>query len=337
MTSTPLVSIVCGYYNRENYVDTSIKTLINQTYKNLEILIFDDCSTDQTLAKLEELESSDDRIRIIRHQVNKGFVKGLTAAINLASGKYIAIHGSGDISYPTRIEEQVNILEAREEIGVVGCFVENIYSSKGSEEIRLWKKTVNGDARNLLLEENPFTHGEVMYRKSIYDQVGGYRDLFTFSQDFDLWCRMSLHCHFYTIERVLYRRHLLADGASVRFDKKILQQTLREFGIQNHELRLAGKEDLLDNYGYQSMLFFQFTKRYLRRITPILFQALKQTDIANSPIEKVYFFVRNLYLKNSRRIVVKLLYALYFVFPRPLSLLLISKRPFAAMIEKMLR
>lgn len=337
MTSTPLVSIVCGYYNRENYVDESVTSLINQTYPNLEILIFDDCSTDNTYEKLKAFENKDTRVRIIKHDENKGFVRGLRAAIAMSNGKYIAIHGSGDVSYPTRIEEQVHVLETRKEIGVVGCFVENIYSSNGANEIRLWKKAVNGDARELLLEDNPFTHGEVMYRRSIHNQVGGYSDLFIFSQDFDLWCRMSLYCHFYTINHVLYRRYLLADGASVKLDKKILQQTLKEFGIQNHELRLQGKPDLIERYGYQSMLFFQFTKRYLLRIKPILFQALKQPGIPDNTIEKVNFFVDNIYQKNSHKIGIKLLYALYFVFPRKVSRLLISKRPFYMLIDKLLK
>ena len=104
----PLVSIITVYYNREQYIKESIQSLLEQTYKNTEIIIVDDGSNDETLNILNKF--TDNRIRIISHG-NMGFVKSIKKAIDISKGKYIAIHGSVDISHANRIERQVDFLK----------------------------------------------------------------------------------------------------------------------------------------------------------------------------------------------------------------------------------
>lgn len=259
----PLVSIISGYYNRENFVAESIDSLLKQTYSNIEIIIFDDCSKDNTHQNLLQF-SNDNRVKIIRHETNIGFVNGLINAINSSRGEYIAIHGSGDISHPNRIERQVAILNEFKDVGVVGCTVTNVRYDKNYNI--LYRTNINnekfhGSAKESILVKNIFTHGEVMFRKSIYDRVGGYRPQFAYAQDRDLWCRMSRLCDFFIVPEPLYSRKLLPDGVGSKLHKLIVQRLLSEFARQCHENVLAGKKDYIDEYGNQALFFFSYNKR----------------------------------------------------------------------------
>ena len=139
-------------------------------------------------------KADDPRLIPIYHEENIGFVAGLLDAISKARGEYIAIQGSGDVSMPARIEKQKNLLDAHPEVGIVGCHYENYVQTSGVVR----KRTPNANDTTLgsLLDQNVFTHGEVMFRKSTYEKAGGYRPQFTFCQDYDLWLRMIRHAVF---------------------------------------------------------------------------------------------------------------------------------------------
>ncbi|WBL41239.1 glycosyltransferase [Algoriphagus halophytocola] len=230
----PKVSIVTGFYNREDYVEDSIKSLLNQDYENLEIIIFDDCSTDRTFEKIGEICGDNFKVHLIKHERNLGFVKGMINAINCSSGEFIAVHGSGDISLPNRVSKQVGFLNANPTLVGVGCYYANVDFAND-----VYKK-VKRDGPfdfNCFYKSNPFSHGEVMYRKSVYHKVGGYRDIFKFSQDLDLWLRMSKEGEFGCVKEILYERIINFTGASYSPSKIILQ---RKYSILAKELNTLG-------------------------------------------------------------------------------------------------
>ncbi|WP_128661264.1 glycosyltransferase [Paenibacillus sp. 598K] len=251
------VSVLTVYYNRGDQVDESIRSLLSQTYEDLEIIVVDDGSTDDTLARLQQW--SDPRLRVISHS-NRGFTRSIIEAVAASSGEWIAIHGSGDISYPERIEEQAALLAAQPEVGVVGCIVENRNIVTG--ETAIFHKLREGEpALAQLLRHNVYTHGEVMFRRSVYEQAGGYREIFKFTQDYDLWLRMALITEFASVDRLLYRRYTLPDGVSASVDKMMVQQYLAELGRQCVELRVATGRDLIDRHGAHGLFFRKRSKR----------------------------------------------------------------------------
>ena len=251
------VSILTVYYNRGDQLDESIRSLVSQTYEDLEIIIVDDGSTDDTLERLQQW--TDPRIRVISHS-NRGFTRSIIKAVAESSGDLIAIHGSGDISYPERIEEQAALLKARPEVGVVGCVVENRNIVTG--ETAIFHKLKEGERPlTQLLRNNVYTHGEVMFRRSVYDKVGGYREIFKFTQDYDLWLRMAMVTEFASVDRLLYRRYTLPDGVSASVDKMMVQQYLAELGRQCIEMRVDTGRDLIDQYGAHSLFFRKRSKR----------------------------------------------------------------------------
>ncbi|ANY67338.1 family 2 glycosyl transferase [Paenibacillus sp. BIHB 4019] len=252
-----LVSIITVYYNRVNQVKESIQSLLDQTYANTEIILVDDGSTDGTLQALEAFQ--DPRIRLISHS-NRGFTRSVIEAVKQSRGEVVAIHGSGDISFPQRIEEQVKVLQSRPDVGVVGCIVENVNKVTNTTTIyNKYKQGIKGIDQ--LLQNNFYTHGEVMFRRDAYEQAGGYRELFKFTQDYDLWLRMGLVTEFALVEKLLYRRYTLPDGVSGSVEKMMVQQYLAELGRQCAELRIREGRDLIDRYGVHALFFLKRSKR----------------------------------------------------------------------------
>jgi glycosyltransferase involved in cell wall biosynthesis len=255
----PLVSIVCAYYNRQDWVSLSLQSLLNQTYQNLEIVVIDDGSSDRTYENLCQFK--DPRLKVIS-TANQGFVRAIKYAISLTQGEFIAIHGSGDISLPSRIERQLNLLLNNPEIGFVGCYIKNIYLSHINDTeghtVLLMGDESEGFA-GLLRGNNPFTHGEVMFRRSIYQEVGGYRNLFKYGQDYDLWLRMALVTKFAIVKEFLYIRYVFPDGVTVTLDKLLLQTCLVEFArqciIDRISNRNSKQEDLVDRFGEHALFF----------------------------------------------------------------------------------
>ena len=114
MSKLPLVSIIVSTFNNSNSIEESIESLLFQTYENIEILLLDDCSSDETKSKVVELSKKNQKIRPFFNEHNLGLTKSLNMLIDNSKGEIIARHDADDISFQTRIEEQVNILVKRQ-------------------------------------------------------------------------------------------------------------------------------------------------------------------------------------------------------------------------------
>ena len=106
MQNEPLVSVIIPTYNRKNTILASVNSVLNQTYKNIELIVVDDCSTDDTIDILEKI--NDKRLKVIRHPKNKGQNAARNTGIKESSGEYIAHHDSDDIWHLNKLEVQMN-------------------------------------------------------------------------------------------------------------------------------------------------------------------------------------------------------------------------------------
>ena len=236
----PRVSVISVFFNRAEHVDDSVQSIVWQTYPNLEAILVDDGSTDETLHKLRQWEKTHANIKVVSHE-NIGFTPSIIAAVQQSEGEYIAIHGSGDISLPKRIQLQAQALDENPEIGVVGSLRKNV-SADSSKVLGLLGESFCGDARHILLDRNLFTHGEVMFRRSAYNSVGGYRNFFVYAQDRDLWCRLSMITKFCVLDEVLYHRKRLPGSVSLSPEKRVAQSLYSGFALQSHACRINGTE-----------------------------------------------------------------------------------------------
>ena len=240
----PRVSIVTGFYNREDYVIDSIQSLLDQDYTNLEIIIFDDCSTDSTFEKIREVCADSPKVRMYKHESNLGFVQGMINAIELSTGDFIAVHGSGDISLKRRISKQVQYLTNNFKSVGVGCHFANVDNGNSIYKV---VERVGVFKQDDFYSSNPFSHGEIMYRKDIYKRAGGYRRIFKFSQDLDLWIRMSEFGHFGIVEEILYERIINFTGASYSPSKIILQRKYSVLAKEINKLTIDEQVDKINS------------------------------------------------------------------------------------------
>jgi glycosyltransferase involved in cell wall biosynthesis len=247
------ILIISVYYNREDMVDESVTSLVSQLEPDMHLLLVDDGSSDSTLQRLQAWQSTN--VSIVTHP-NMGFVHSIRAGIDAIQSDYIAIHGSGDLSLPGRFRKQADYLDQHPATGVVGCHSHCIYSG-GEMPPYTEAKRFSGDAARHMLTRNLFHQGEVMMRRSCYEQVGGYRTFFKFAQDRDLFCRLSQVTQFHVIEEVLYTRYVAVPGSvSGTPSKVLLQRFLSDFACHCHGERLAGRPDPLEQHGSHAALLW---------------------------------------------------------------------------------
>lgn len=267
------VSVIAVFHNRAPLVRRTVESLLAQDHAELDIVLVDDGSTDATLAALQRFGGG--CVRVESHP-NIGFVRSLKRAIVSSRGEYVAIQGSGDWCHPSRISRQAMVLDQMPDVGVVGCGTENVDATGGavvSHKVRRF----HGDASRLLLTRNLFHHGEIMMRRKLYDAVGGYRDFFTYAQDRDLVCRLSLAANFFVIEDVLYSRYAhLAGSVSASPERLLAQRCLSDFAVFCHAQRLQGQPDPLDLHGPLAALLKPPSPRLARELRAMGLGALRR-------------------------------------------------------------
>lgn len=106
-----LVSVIMPAYNCENYIDKALDSVINQTYQNWEVIVIDDCSTDNTAKVIEEYKTKDNRIKYHKLEMNSGAAIARNKAVDLATGKYLAFLDSDDLWFPQKLSKQIEFME----------------------------------------------------------------------------------------------------------------------------------------------------------------------------------------------------------------------------------
>jgi GT2 family glycosyltransferase len=196
------LSVVMPVYNALPYLDAAVQSVLNQSFTAFEFIILDDCSTDGSSDRLHDWAARDRRIRLLRSDRNLGPVGSSNLVVAEATGSLIARMDADDVSYPERLERQLGILKQQPDTGLVGTLCEIIDAEgrvvRGADYWRL-------QARSWFA---PFPHGSVMFRKSIFAQIGGYREACAYWEDVDLFLRMASAARVTTIPDVLYQhRH----------------------------------------------------------------------------------------------------------------------------------
>lgn len=185
----PLVSVLLPVYNCERYLADAIDSILSQTFSDFEFIIIDDGSTDRSSEVMAGF--GDLRIRIIQ-QENRGLAATLNRGIGLATGKYIARQDQDDLSYPERLGQQVDFMEAHPDCVLLGTWAQIMEIDRVVN--RFHRHPVDeAELRYLMLFNNPFVHSSVMLRRTTLAQVGGYTTDPERQppEDFELWSRLA--------------------------------------------------------------------------------------------------------------------------------------------------
>ena len=225
-------------YNDAVRLPTAIESIMQQSYRDWELIVIDDGSTDGTGGKLDQLAEGDSRLCVV-HQANTGLTRALIRGCEMAQGRYIARQDADDVSHAERLARQVELLDGNDQIGFVSCWTQ--YVGPENEPLEtLTRPEAPAEATRRLLEERlgPPAHGSVMFRKSLYEHVGGYRAEFYFGQDSDLWLRMAERSQIAYVPQTLYayRRAVESISGAMRSNQK-------RFGELGHACRRARRKD----------------------------------------------------------------------------------------------
>jgi glycosyltransferase involved in cell wall biosynthesis len=185
-----LVSVIIPVYNSEKFVSHAIKSVISQRYNEIEILIGDDCSTDNSL-KVINAFSSDIKVKIFRNPVNLGAGKTRNKLIKESSGKYICFLDSDDMIREDKIEKQVDHFQKNKNLALCGTFCQITDNSLNPVKVDI-KNTSYADIKHNIISKNQFVGASIMIKKEVLEEIGGYRDFFSeiFNEDYDLTARI---------------------------------------------------------------------------------------------------------------------------------------------------
>lgn len=291
----PRVSVVCAWYNRGDFIRETIDSLLAQDYPDFDITVVNDGSPDPRVREI--LASySDPRLRVI-HQRNAGFTRAIRRAIDESDGAYIAIQGAGDVSLPGRLSAQVAYLKARPDFAVVGCrYVNQLKGPHGDGARKLARvRTLEPTARDIM-RGNPFSHGEIMMRRSAYDAAGGYREFFENAQDKDLWLRLSERHRLGIVDAIHYQRNIfLADGIASGFEKTLKQIAYSRIADRCHEERRKRQQDSVERFGKLALMRVPRGWRTLWRII----RAVKQITPDRTLVREDFSVAHDLYGKYA--------------------------------------
>ena len=201
--SEPTVSVIIPTYNRAEFVGRAIKSVLNQTYRNFELLVVDDGSSDNTKEVVKDFKSS--RLKYIRHEENEGVSSARNSGIKKSTGKYLAFLDSDDEWLPGKLEKQVERFSASE-FSDVGLVYTGAYILKKPGQI-ISKQTPShsGQLFNTILKKGNIVCGggsSVLIKRECFNEVGVFREDLPAAEDYEMWLRIARFFKFDYIEEL---------------------------------------------------------------------------------------------------------------------------------------
>lgn len=177
--SSQLVSVIMSVHNNEATVNTAIESILGQSYKNIELIITDDCSSDNSLSIIKKYINKKN-VKLIENSENKGLTKSLNSMIKVAKGKFIARQDADDISLYNRIQVQVDLIN-KFNLDFVSSRAISLQTKKYIPNI-----SFNLPYKFLIRYKNPFIHGTLIIKKNVLLELGNYDERFKYAQDYKL-------------------------------------------------------------------------------------------------------------------------------------------------------
>jgi glycosyltransferase EpsE len=249
------VAVIMGVYNSKHTLKRAIDSILNQSYKNLEFIICNDGSDDETSNILSDYQKNHNNIILINNKVNCGLAKSLNSCLEKIPKDvvYIARMDSDDYSHENRIEKQVSFLNSNSDVDLVSTKV-NLIEDKTGKKMGV-RGAVGYLEKHDLLKGPPFIHPTVMIRKTSIKKLGGYNESSSYlrMEDYELWFRFFLlNMKGFCIKEPLFDYY-------IRPYKPKINETLREIVLRYKYFKLF-------KFGFSSLIYL--IKPMIRYLIP---------------------------------------------------------------------
>lgn len=278
------VSCLLAVWNGEAYVADAIRSVLDQTFGDFELITIDDGSTDGTATILRRFQREDARVRVFT-QPHTGLISALNRGVSLATGEYIARMDADDLCMPQRFSSQVQYMDRHRAVGICGTWVETFGSGR-AEVVRY--PCDDATIRSRLLFDSSLAHPSVIMRRQTLESHGlSYDTLALHAEDYDLWVRAAPHTRFANIPEALLRYRIHPEQVGQRHGGKQEASTRRIRLTQLHGMGIKPSEYETDLH--QSLCQWEFSSapEYLRTTRAWLCQLMAVNSKArNYPMKE---------------------------------------------------
>jgi glycosyltransferase involved in cell wall biosynthesis len=221
----PLVTVLLPVHNGERFLTDAINSILNQTFRDFELLIIDDCSTDKSISIIESF--NDSRIRLIRSDKRLKLAGVLNLGLDSSKGDLVARMDSDDISFLCRLEIQVKFMKVHKDIGICGAWVKAFGDHSSSGAVFKYPSG-SDDIKASLFFDNPFAHPTVIFRKKLFDAYGlRFDGSYNPAEDYELWIRALEYFPARNLPEVLLNYRLHADSMTMSGKPEMDAQSIR--------------------------------------------------------------------------------------------------------------
>jgi len=279
----PKVSVIIPTYNRTHYVCEAIDSVLSQTFKDLEVIVVDDGSTDDARQVLENYSS---RIYYI-YQENRGRSEARNKGIKAAKGEYIAFLDDDDIWLPYKLERQVQFLDAHPDIGLVNTFTEvvdehgHILGQETKQHLQLYKKAIHiGYTYEGMSKLCVMFISSVVLRKECVDTIGVFDSHAEALEDWDLYLRLALKYRIGIIPEplIMYRQHQSQTSRN-EFIRGRINVALKHLALLDSNCDSAYGKGIRYNF-YMHLANAYYMDRQFRMFRTYALKALKSNPLA---------------------------------------------------------
>ena len=224
--SEPLVSIICLCYNQAHFVEETLKSVLEQDYKNLEVIVIDDCSTDGSQNVIENFIVSNSVNQFTHHFLvnNIGNCKAFNQGLKNAKGKYVIDLSCDDVMLPNRISKQVDFFEGLDSnVGLI--YSNTTYIDEAGHLLNTHfqfsgkLQPYSGNIYSELIQEYFIPTPTMMFKKSVLDKLNGYDEQLSY-EDFDIWIRIAREHEIHYQNEVLTHTRKSSDSMSSTWYKQ---------------------------------------------------------------------------------------------------------------------
>jgi len=278
-SSTPKVSVCIPVYNGSDYIAESIESVLAQTYKDFQLIVVDNCSTDNTGEIVSNFQ--DPRLSYVRNTQNIGLVGNENRCLDLAKGQYIYILHHDDIMLPDNLERKVNLLDEHPEVGFVHS---NILLIDGKGEVvdhNIWCEDSRRDyiknGREVFEKYLAYLHfgasifiGSVLARKKCYEHLGGFSPELPHCHDSEMWMRMSLLYNVACIGTPLVKYRVHQISASSKWGNYLSIPYLKEHYLTARMILNSYDNHIPESNTLKKQVSFSFAERAIKLATTSL-------------------------------------------------------------------